>query len=120
MGAYTVTVTDGEGCTLTATETLTEPSEILLTTVQITLSTCEQADGEGLVTVTQGEGGWDYLWSAGATQTSASLLAVASGPYQVTVTSQSTGCTATATLDMIDDQAPVITIIDFSDETCFG
>ncbi|NQY10054.1 MAG: T9SS type A sorting domain-containing protein [Flavobacteriales bacterium] len=119
-GTYTITITDDIGTSIILTETLIEPVEILLTTVQVRQCTCEQSNGEGLVTVTQGLGGWDYLWSANATQTSASLLNVPSGPYEVTVTSQATGCTATAPLPMTDEQAPVLTIIDFNDATCFG
>ena len=72
-GTYTITITDDIGTSIILTETLIEPVEILLTTVQVRQCTCEQSNGEGLVTVTQGLGGWDYLWSAGATQTSASL-----------------------------------------------
>ncbi|NQY09365.1 MAG: gliding motility-associated C-terminal domain-containing protein, partial [Flavobacteriales bacterium] len=122
-GDYTVTATDDKGCTLSVTETITQPAEILLTTTVINKSTCQQNDGNGSVTVTQGDAstGWTYLWSGGEAPINTSLLVnVFAGRYDVEVTSNNTGCSVTTTLDITDDQSPIVNIIDTDSVTCFG
>ncbi|MCW3127183.1 MAG: hypothetical protein JWO03_2841, partial [Bacteroidetes bacterium] len=90
-GAYTVSVTDHNGCSATATDTIHSPSAIAITSTivnQIQNGTL----GSITLNVSGGTGSYTYLWSNSATTSSLANLTAA--VYRVTVTDQN-GCTAT-------------------------
>lgn len=92
-GAYSVTVTDANGCTAAANATLTEPAELVVTET-IVNATCSDSDGAVSVGVSGGTGGYTYLWSTGAT--TAAINNLLPGSYSVTVT-DGNNCTSSAT-----------------------
>src|SRR5690606_25063074 len=108
-GTYTVTVTNENGCTATASETVT---------LDNTLPAAAIAE-EGLelsCTVTSltltASGGVSYSWSNGSTVvgTLASLEVTEAGTYTVTVTNEN-GCTATASETVtLDNTLPAAAI----------
>jgi len=82
-GAYTVTVTDANGCTVSETVTINEPTEITATAV-VTDVTCSGGnDGAIDITVSGGTPGYSYGWSNGAT--TEDLTGLTAGTYTVTV-----------------------------------
>lgn len=85
-GAYTLTVTDQNNCTKTASVTITQPTAInLLLSGNDTL--CPGAkNGTALTTVTGGVSPYTYLWSTGAT--TANINNLGKGNYTVTLTDQ--------------------------------
>jgi hypothetical protein len=92
-GTYTATVTDGQGCTLTVSATITEPKLPLHVTIAGTNVACGATNnGSAVASVTGGSPGYTYLWSSGATTPTALNLSV--GTYTVTITDQ-VGCTKT-------------------------
>jgi len=93
-GTVTYTVTDDAGCTGSATVTLTGPTKVEGTTTT-TPANCGSFDGSATVTATGGAGGYTYLWSDGASQTSATATGLGVGTYTVTIT-DANGCTGTA------------------------
>ena len=95
QGAYTVTITDSNGCELEEELTLIGVEEITLTTEAIRPSCEGQSDGSLSVTTTGGNGNYNYDWSTGST--SNSIINIPSGTYSVTVTDER-GCTITEDL----------------------
>ncbi|TAH40928.1 MAG: T9SS type A sorting domain-containing protein, partial [Bacteroidetes bacterium] len=93
-GTVTNTVTDDAGCTGTATVTLSEPTKVEGTTTT-TPANCGSTDGSATVTASGGAGGYTYLWSDGASQTTATASGLGTGTYTVTIT-DANGCTGTA------------------------
>ena len=89
-GNYTLTVTDGAGCTETASATIV-PSQPISVTIGNDVSFCQ---GES-ATLTAPIGFTDYLWSDGSTTNT--TTATASGIYSITV-SDASGCTASDAL----------------------
>lgn len=98
-GAYTLTVTDQNNCTKTASVTITEPAAInLLLSGNDTL--CPGAkNGTALTTVTGGLSPYTYLWNTGATTANLSNLGL--GNYTVTVTDQNK-CQKSGTISVIE------------------
>lgn len=98
-GAYTVTVSDGTGCELTETYTVGDRSDISSLEIRLDDLVNSSYDGnwDGAIDISvYGDyGPYDYQWSHGATTEDISTLP--RGTYTVTVTDQTTGCTATAT-----------------------
>lgn len=88
-GTYTVTVTDDLGCTMTATYTITGPTELLGSGV-VTNVTCNGSNNGAInLTVSGGTMPYTFLWSNNATTEDISGLAAAT--YDVTVT-DANGC----------------------------
>ncbi|HRJ37736.1 MAG TPA: hypothetical protein PK798_03040, partial [Flavobacteriales bacterium] len=108
-GAYTVTVTDNNGCTQTAGTTITEPT--LLTAVMgVPVNVSCNGANDGSLTVTAGGGtiNYTYSWSpSGGTGATASGLAA--GTYTVTVTDNN-GCTATAS-ETVTQPTPLTSVM---------
>jgi gliding motility-associated-like protein len=95
-GTYTVTVTGANGCTATASTTITQtiaaPIVSITNNANTTILTCTQTSIDLTAT-----GGGTYSWSNGTTivGATATLNVTSPGTYTVTVTSTN-GCTATS------------------------
>ena len=95
-GSYTVTVTDGNLCTTTATATVTQPALLSLASVT-TQATC-YSDGDIDLSISGGTAPYTYDWAdITGTDNVQDRSALTPGTYNVTVTDAS-GCTATASL----------------------
>lgn len=98
-GTYTVTVSDGNNCTATASVTITEPPVLTLTLNASTNPLCNSScDGSATVTAGGGTPAYTYLWSPGGF-TTPTVNTLCGLTYTVTVT-DANGCTATVTVVM--------------------
>ncbi len=84
-GAYSVTVTDAKGCTITRNLTLTQPTAITATQSQTNATAFGAANGSASVVATGGTPAYTYSWapSGGTAATATGLVA---GNYTVTIT----------------------------------
>ncbi|HBF88284.1 MAG TPA: hypothetical protein DDX39_06540 [Bacteroidales bacterium] len=95
VGEYTITVTDANSCTETATTTITEPSVLTASiTAQTNVSCYAGNNGSATVTAGGGAGSYTYLWTGGQTTNPATNLTA--GSYTVTITDANL-CTKTTT-----------------------
>ena len=97
-GTYTVTVTDANGCTATASTTVNPGTcQNLSVQANATPATCNgDSDGTATANVTGGSGDFSYAWSPGG-QTTQTISGLVAGSYTVTVTDNVTLCTAQST-----------------------
>ena len=109
-GSYTVTATDGNGCTGTAGATVTvyPPPIASITDVENSGS----ANDDGIICVgagvnVSGSGGVDYAWSEGQTTSSFFIRPYCTTSYELTVT-DANGCTATAGTTVFVNYTPEI------------
>ena len=112
-GNYSVTVTDSKGCVSTASITINDVTAAIQLTLSVIDASCGQANGSIAVTASSGTAPYTYLWSNGASTSSATNLT--SGNYSVTVTDKN-GCLIDTAIDINDNgiMTPVTTVIDES------
>jgi len=101
-GTYTVTITDNSGCSTTSSATVSQPA-VLANTTSGTNATCGNANGSATATATGGTSPYTYLWTGGATSSTATGLVA--GTYSVTIT-DSHGCTSTGTTTISNIAGP--------------
>lgn len=89
-GTITVTVTDANGCTLTESVTLSEPSAIALSETHVDATYGNSNDGSATVTASGGTPGYTYAWTPGGA-TTATINNLGPGTYACVVT-DSNGC----------------------------
>jgi len=99
-GTYTVTVTDANGCTATASATVLQPSAAQTLTVASALPTSTCAASDGSLTLAAPAGSqppYIFAWSSGSASGNGSglvLSGLAAGLYTITLT-DGQGCTST-------------------------
>jgi len=115
-GTYNLTVSDTNGCSLTASATLTEPPAIDISLIQLVPACLGQNSGAIEIAVNGGTGPYYFAWSNDSlTQ---NLADIPSGAYRVTVTDVP-GCTGT--LDVLLEASPEInTTVSILMPACFG
>jgi hypothetical protein len=90
-GTYTVTVTDGVGCTHVRSYTITQPAPLAVAASITNVSCNGLSNGSATAVVSGGTSPYSYLWSNGQTTQTATGLAI--GSQTVTVTDNK-GCVA--------------------------
>jgi gliding motility-associated-like protein len=106
-GAYTVVLTDANGCTQSSAATITQPPALVVATSSMAAH-CNQADGELSATVSGGTPGYLYNWTPGniATAVAQGLIP---GNYSLLVT-DAQGCTVSVN-DFVNNQPGVIATV---------
>lgn len=83
IGRYVVTATDSEGSMGTATVTINQPEEILVSIDNIVPISCNEPVGSATLSTTGGVAPYSYLWSTNNTTATVNLPA---GTHSVTIT----------------------------------
>lgn len=120
-GTVTVNVTDGQGCTASATVTLTAPVNCCQLTVSANIAqpSCGLSDGSITVTAQTGTGNYTYAWSNGNSTSTISSIGV--GTYFVTITDLGyANCSVDTSFSLSNSSAPTISAPTVVNETCAG
>jgi len=116
-GSYSVTVTDGNGCTATTSVNITQPLPITLSTSKVDITCKGDSDGSIDLTVSGGTGAYTYSWSNGPTTQDINTLAA--GAYTVTVTDAS-GCNASTTVNITEPPTALTATYTQQNVSCNG
>lgn len=98
-GAYSLTVTDGNGCTVQAQSVLTSPAPLTLAVAQSFRGCFGLSDNEATATVGGGVAPYRYSWSNGSQNDRP--VDLAPGTYSVTA-SDANNCTITGSANLTD------------------
>ncbi len=117
-GNYTVTVTDANGCSATASAAVTTPNAMTASIVSSGNVTCFNAcDGFAQASVTGGSAPYSFNWMPGGTA-GASVNNLCAATYTVTVT-DANGCTAIAIITITQPNALTASITN-TNVTCYN
>ena len=115
-GVYSVTVTDNNGCSASATTTIAQHAAPTLNLIQATNANCGESNGAANISAS-GEGTLSYAWSGGVAGNVPDASGLAAGTYSVTVT-DGNSCTATLPITISNEDAPTIDDIAITPATC--
>ena len=116
---YTILATDANGCTISTTLTITEPTLLSITNITNTNPTCVPGN-DGSMTITASGGTLAYTYNIGGANQANNVFAnLGAGNYTITVT-DANGCTATSTQTIAPPNSPTITAVVTTDVDCNG
>lgn len=116
-GNYSVTVTNAQGCTASASAQLSAPPALNVTVFKTDVTCYGDTDGSATATANGGTAPYTYSWNnGGASNTIANL---GQGNVGVIVT-DANGCTASANATIQQPSAITYTLSDIVNETCSG
>ena len=114
-GTYTVTITDANGCSLTNSATITQPTAVTASNTFTNVSCNGSDNGSINLTASGGTGTLNYNWGSG--NTSEDRTGLAAGTYTVTVT-DANNCTTTSSATITEPSALNTNTITITDATC--
>ena len=115
---YTVTGTDGNGCTNTDSKTITVKSTPTVSMSSILNASCNGTnDGSAIANASGGTSPYSYSWNNGQTTSSATNLIA--GSYTIIVTGANS-CSQTATVSITQPNPLSVNITPVSPSTCKG
>lgn len=118
-GTYTVTVTDDNGCIVTSTITIDEPTAFDITVSQTDVDCFGDCDGDATVNVLGGgTAPYTILWDDPLAQTTFTAIGLCAGTYTATVTDNNL-CDTIITF-IINEPPELIVDIEVLDSACFG
>jgi gliding motility-associated-like protein len=107
-GTYIVNITDANGCPATASVTITQPSNLIVTTTKVDALCNGGATGTATATPAGGTAPYAYSWNTTPVQTTATATGLASGAYIVTLTDANL-CNTTASVTIGE---PALMVLD--------
>nr|WP_289048069.1 PKD domain-containing protein [Carboxylicivirga marina] len=117
-GSYDVAITDINGCTISESYVVTEPSSLISVESSINDVSCAgESNGSIVLSVSGGSGDYTYLWSTGAS--SKDLVDVSGGSYDVAITDIN-GCTISESYAVNEPSGAIATLGTIKDVTCAG
>lgn len=122
VGLYTITVTNGEGCSRVLNASVFQGSNINFQSApSVVGESCLNADGAISIVMTGGTAPYSYQWAgpSGFTSTQQNISNLVAGNYRVTVTDAS-GCTFASNNIVVGSPAAIAYLPNIQPVTCFG
>lgn len=108
-GSYVVTITDANGCTITRTVTITEPTAMNVSTTS-TPTDCGVNEGTATVSSSGGMAPHTYQWLTTPVQSTPTITGLAGGNYTIIVV-DANGCNVTQSVSVAGGAMPAADFI---------
>ena len=120
MGTYSVTISDGNGCSVVASSLLIEPTELDITNLVLTDVLCARRTGVAIASSTGGTptNGYSYVWS-GSSSTTETATGLGAGNYTVTVI-DGNGCESDTSFVISEPSSYMSGYLNSTDALCAG
>jgi len=121
VGTYIVIITDANGCSVTDSLTLTEPTAVLANETLV-LPACNVCDGSISLNPTGGVGSFTFLWTTPTSPPNPNtgiITNLCAGAYAVDITDLGTGCVTTFNFPLSNTNAPTPNSVP-TDVSCNG
>lgn len=120
-GTYTCVVTDANGCTVSRSIQITQPTVLSLSMSKTDLSCFGNATGSATVSASGGTGPYTYDWTPGnpAGDGTATVTGLAAGLYTVNV-SDIYGCTRSMNVTILQPSALSVSTWNVTNIACYG
>lgn len=116
-GAYTVTITDSNGCNITTVGSVVQPAALSVNLAATEVLCFGQSNGSVSAAPTGGTGPYQYTWNPPSAD---SLLSdLPAGTYAVTL-QDAHGCTANASANVNQPATPVVVTVVQTRMACYG
>ncbi|MBI2967332.1 MAG: gliding motility-associated C-terminal domain-containing protein, partial [Bacteroidetes bacterium] len=118
-GTYTVTVTDGNGCTVSSSVNVTQPTALTASVTPANASCYNQCNGSATASASGATPPYTYLWNDPLNQTTISATGLCDGLITVTVTDNK-GCTASASGTITEPAQLAVNVTSIQNVNCNG
>ena len=119
-GSYGLSVTDGNGCVVTSSMTLTNPPAMAASITSTNVTCFNACNGTAIATTTNAVGAVSYVWTGGVSPVmSQTLTGACAGNFTVLATDQNS-CTASAQVIITQPTQVTANISSTGSVTCFG
>ena len=118
-GGYSLTVSDGNNCTVSTNFTIIEPS-VLTSTYTSLPATCGLPNGSATVTVGGGTPSYNIVWNTGPIQTGSVAINMQGGPNWIATITDAKGCSISQNVVVAAPSLPSITGFNPTSPSCFG
>lgn len=122
-GVYTLTIDDAGNCPFTTSYTITQPDDIIITTISQNNSSCYQInDGSIAMSVSGGTGAYSFTWTKDAAPFSnlQNIFGLSPGIYEVTVTDENNCGPKINTFTITEPPLLVVSLLNQTNINCFG
>lgn len=116
-GSYNVTIVDSNGCVVSGSESVSQPTAIVVSSVVQDVSCFGYSDGEINITISNGTPGYSVVWPGG--QITEDVTGLSAGDYYPSIT-DSNGCTTTILCTVTEPSSFVSTSISGISINCFN
>lgn len=122
-GAYSVTFQDSNGCSASASKTVTTPTQVLISSTLSNFNAYNvscKGGANGAINITPSGGTPIYTYAWSTTATSQNLSGLSAGSYSITV-KDSNGCDVSQTFTLTEPSSSVAVAMNSKgDVTCYG
>lgn len=118
-GTYTVTVTDGNACSVSQPFTINQPLQLVIDSIPVSNASCNLSNGTATVFASGGTAPFGFQWSTSGNDTLSTVTNLSAGVYTVTIT-DANGCSTVDSVIVNDAGIPVIQTFTVLDVKCNG
>jgi len=118
-GTYVCTITDGNGCTLSSSVTISQPNALIATPISTNATCFGTATGTATVNTSGGTAPYSYSWNTNPIQSTANANNIVAGSYTCIVT-DANNCTISTSITITEPPLLNANVSSVNNVSCYG